>query len=265
MPADTALLPVASLWIGDRLRWIDRLALASFRHHGHEVTLYHAGDEPPEGAGGIPCRPAAEVTDVDMLLGKFAPAVVSDMFRYALMRQTPAIWVDTDALCLRPLHPDAQGYLAGYEDGGWINGAVLRLPPDSAALGLLLDGIDDAGFVPDWLPRTVADKVREKRPRFRLIEACRLSPNILGPRALTHVLRQTGEDAHALPQGALNPLPWYHTEVAFNPHGGVAGWLGPETRVLHLYASRLRNPHLRRRPPSGSFIADLATQIGFSE
>ena len=261
----TGLPPVATLWIGDRLRWIDRLALASFRHHGHEVTLYHAGDEAPGGTEGIACRPATDVADVDALLGKFAPAVVSDMFRYALMRQTPAIWVDTDVLCLRPLQPDAEGYLAGYEDGGWINGAVLRLPPDSAALGLLLDGIDDAALVPGWLPPVLAARVMEKRPRFRLIEACRLAPNILGPQALTQLLRQTGEDAHALPQSALNPLPWYHAEVAFNPHGGVAGWLGPDTRVLHLYASRLRKPHLRRRPPSGSFIADLATAIGFTE
>ena len=48
------LRPVASLWIGERLRWIDRLALTALRHHGHEVTLYHAGPAPAARCCGGP-------------------------------------------------------------------------------------------------------------------------------------------------------------------------------------------------------------------
>ena len=106
--------------------------------------------------------------------------------------------------------------------------------------------------------------MRKVAPEDTLREACRVMPNLLGPRGLTYALDQTGEDARALPSVALNPLPWWHAAVAFNPHGGTDGWVTPQTQVVHLYASRIPPPLLRRPAPAGSLLARLAERFGLS-
>lgn len=127
------LVPVASLWIGERLRWLDRLALHSFVQRGHGVTLYHTAPQAPEVPDGVTTRPAAEVFDPASVPG-LGPAQAADLFRLHLQRATDQVWVDTDALCWRPLAL-RDGWLVGHEDGHWINNAVLRMPKGSAALG----------------------------------------------------------------------------------------------------------------------------------
>lgn len=259
------LRPVASLWIGERLRWIDRLALTALRHHGHEVTLYHAGPAPAGVPDGIALESADRIIPVDELLGRFSPALVSDVFRFALMRDTETIWVDTDAVALVPLEPDAEGYLVGAEeDGVWLNCAVLRLPPDSPGLAILNRACATPDEVPAWMPADRRGAMRKVASEDTLREACRVMPNLLGPRGLTYALDQTGEDARALPSVALNPLPWWHAAVAFNPHGGTDGWVTPQTQVVHLYASRIPPPLLRRPAPAGSLLARLAERFGLS-
>ena len=93
---------MASLWVGDRLRWLDKLALASFVHRGHAVTLFHTAPTAPAVPDGVVTRPAADVFDPEGMPG-FAPAQTADLFRLHLMRDSDLVWVDTDALCLRPL------------------------------------------------------------------------------------------------------------------------------------------------------------------
>ena len=50
--------PVASLWIGDKLHYLNQLCLKSHLLHGHPVTLYCTGkvDNAPEG---VDIRPAS--------------------------------------------------------------------------------------------------------------------------------------------------------------------------------------------------------------
>jgi len=262
-PAAAGLPAVASLWVGDRLRWLDKLALASFVHRGHAVTLFHSAPKPPAVPEGVTTRPADEVLDPALAEG-FAPAQTADLFRLHLMRATDLVWVDTDALCWRPLRVQPGGWLMGHEDGPCINNAVLRMPKGSAALAELVDVASDPTRVPDWLPEPHRAEALAARPRDRLATACLLMPTLMGPRGLTAMLTKHGEDVHALPMRALNPLPWSMGDAWFNPHGGVMGWFGPDTMVAHLYASRLRKIHLRGRPRPKSFLADFAAEIGFS-
>jgi hypothetical protein len=262
-PQAAGLPAVASLWVGEKLRWLDKLALASFVHRGHAVTLFHTADQAPSVPDGVQTRPAAEVFDPTTISG-FAPAQTADLFRLHLMRDTDLVWVDTDALCLRPLALQTGGWLVGHEDGNMINNAVLRMPKSSAALADLISVATDPSQVPDWLPDEHRAEVMAAVPSERLAIACLLVPNLMGPRGLTAMLAKHGEDIHALPMRALNPLPWSMGDVWFNPQGGVIGWLGPETMVAHLYASRLRKIHLRGRPRPHSFLADFAAEIGFS-
>jgi hypothetical protein len=99
---------------------------------------------------------------------------------------------------------------------------------------------------------------------MRLATACQLKANALGPRALTWMMRKTGEAREARPQSALYPVPWAFGDLYFNPHGGVEGWLSPETIGVHLFASRIREAHWRARPDPASWIAQFAARIGFA-
>lgn len=257
-----SLRPVASLWIGDDLRWIDRLSLASFVHHGHEVTLYHTAPVAPKVPEGVRTAPASEVWGMPDWAVGLKPAALSDIFRLHLLTGTDAIWVDTDVMCLRPFEPEA-GYLVGYEESGMINGAVLALPPESKALVRLCAAMSGPDCVPDWLPAPQRAEAGAAPTGERLARAVALRPNILGPAALSHMLPETGEAHHVLPTAALNPVPWGLTDLYFNPYGGVEGWLTDETRCLHLYASRIRALHWRLAPYPESWLARFAAEIGF--
>lgn len=51
-----ALPPVATLWIGPCLSWIDELMLNSFRAHGHAVTLFVGPDFVGTAPDGVDVR-----------------------------------------------------------------------------------------------------------------------------------------------------------------------------------------------------------------
>lgn len=265
MPAKTKLQlpPVATLWVGDRLDWMAQLALASFAHRGHEVTLYRVGAFDDPGIDGVTLREASEIyTDPELVLNRTRPAVFADIFRLHMIRDTGAIWFDTDALCHRPLRL-SDGYLMGREASGWVNNAVLCLPPESEALNAMIEALSDPTRVPEWLHRSTRKKIREAPPEQRLFKALEFFPNALGPRALTHFLEKSGEISHALPEAALNPIPWTMSDVLFNPFGGFEGWLDDSTMAVHLYLSRVRKYHRKSRPDPQSYIGKLAHEVGF--
>ncbi|AHM03627.1 hypothetical protein roselon_01237 [Roseibacterium elongatum DSM 19469] len=257
---------IASFWIGPRLRWIDKLSLASFVALGHPVTLFHAGDDPaPEVPDGVTAMPAAEVwPEIGASLGVLPPAPLSDVFRLHLMRRTPMIWADTDVIGLHPLWP-RQGYLIGRQEGDWINNAVLRVPDTSPGLAMLQAAFADPATVFPWLEPAHQATIRKARPRDRQAETARLVGNAFGPIAHSHALTKTGEIAHALPQEALNPIPWWLGDLYFDPRGTLDHWVTENTLCLHLYASRIRPFFKRRRPPKGSPLARIARRIGFDD
>ncbi|WP_165610043.1 hypothetical protein [Shimia aestuarii] len=257
------LLPVGTVWVGPELNWIARMSLQSLLHAGHPVTLFHTDTIQDPKLPGLSLVPARELWDYpETLLTHVSPAVFSDFFRLHMIRKARMIWADTDVLCVRPFVP-RDGYLVGYEHGGWINGAVLMLPDSSPTLNELITRFDDPSFVPDWLFHRFKGKARKAGPERALYEACRLAPNVVGPKALTHMLPKHGEDGHVLPYQILNPLPWSLADVYFNPHGGVEPWLNDQTMAVHIYTSRIRRHHKQVRPMAGSFMARFAETIGF--
>lgn len=254
-------IPVGSLWVGKELRWLDKLALRSFAHHGHPVTLFHTHDLADPQIEGVTLRPAAEVYDYsDLLLDSVTPAVFADLFRLHLIRDTDLTWVDTDCLCYRPLEP-RDGYLIGHESPTTVNNAVLRLPRDSAALALLIKHLNDPEFIPPWLKWSRRQKLMDLPEGEQLLAAARMVPTVFGPQALTWALNETAEIDHALPRHVLNPVHWSMADIYFNPHGGVEGWLRNDTQCVHLYASRIRAVHRRSMPYEGSFIANFAAEV----
>lgn len=255
---------VATLWIGQELRWIDKLCLTSCVSHGHAVTLYHTHALKNPGIDGVTLLPAHELFGfTDDLLARLSPAAFADLFRLTMIQETDLVWVDSDVICMRPFVV-RDGYLMGHESDDIVNNAVLRLPQTSQALDMLQERLTDPAYVPEWFRRRDQDRLAILDEGERLLAAADIMPNAFGPRALTWALNETGEITEALPTPALNPVHWAFTDAYFNPHGGVEGWLTPETQAVHLYASRIRAVHLRVRPDPNSFIGKIAQSIGFN-
>ena len=256
---------IASYWTGGALRWLERLSLASFVAQGHAVTLFHDGPRPDRVPDGVTCIDGLDVVpELARLDPRLSPAIRSDIFRISMIRRTGLVWADGDVICLRPFAVP-EGYLVGRQEGGWINGNVLAAPDDSAALIRLEEMFADPATVFEWLPEAHRAQVMRAPVAERPALVGGLLGNAFGPLALTHMFPATGEDRFVLPQAVLNPLPWWLGDLYFDPRGSLEAWVDDTTLCLHLYASRLRPFHKRRRPPVGSPLAKIARRIGFDD
>jgi hypothetical protein len=101
----TGLAEIHSLWIGQRLSWIELVSIHSWLEHGHPVTL--SSYEQIEGVPNAVC-----IADAAMILpsssiirhravGSFA--LFANRFRYHLLNHGPVTWLDLDMVLLRPL------------------------------------------------------------------------------------------------------------------------------------------------------------------
>jgi hypothetical protein len=132
----------ASFWHGplNPFAWA---CLASFPRAGAELTLYSydpAIDVPP----GVRLADARAICSDPTLVhrmtvnGKPSIATFSDLFRYRMIRDTGACWVDADLICLaNPAFADDPYVFcrqADFVSTLLVNNAVLRLPADEPAL-----------------------------------------------------------------------------------------------------------------------------------
>ena len=107
----TRLPDIASLWIGDRLSWLEQLCLKSFADAGHRVRLYsYAGiDNLPEGVLAGDANDIFPGEPMYRHAKNGSPAIHADLFRLNLLARTESIWVDADMYCLRPFDLVADG------------------------------------------------------------------------------------------------------------------------------------------------------------
>lgn len=256
---------IASLWIDGKLSWIERLCLQSFVHHGHEVMLFTYGTVQglPEG---VRTGDAREIWEPPAALLSSCPAAfVADIFRLFLVRDSGMIWVDTDALCLAPFRPDAEGYLIGrVPEAPVVNNGVMALPSGSPALAAMIEAFHDETAIPPWMPERARRRLARVDPGQRGVQRAEIFRTVLGPHALTHMMKRSGEIRHALRPQVLFPVPWHSVDLLFNPHGGHAGWMDDGTVSMHLFTSAVRQWHRHRRPPEGSFLRQAMDDLGFS-
>ena len=248
---------VATLWIGPELRWLEQLSLSSFIRQGHRVKLYAYNM-----VEGLPF--GVELADATTIwnpprafLDSSGPALIADIFRLHLMKKTDEIWVDSDMVAIAPFTRSSDGYAVGFEaTGKVVNNAVLRLPPDSPALNALLHFVDNP-TPPDWLRRVHRKTIANTPPDARLQLMHKIRRASMGPMALSHMIKSHGEMDQILPRDTYYPVPWPFTDVLFSPHGGVEGWLSPQTQGIHLWSNLIRAHHKKNLPDSRSFIGRL--------
>lgn len=139
---------IQSLWIGERLTTIEKLALNSFLRCGHEFHLYTYEDIEgiPNGVvikDGNEILPGGEIFYQTRGAGKGSVAAFADLFRYKLIHDLGGCWVDTDFICLRPLTFDHE-YVFSSEFAGdgktvKINNGVIVAPKKSPIMAYCLE------------------------------------------------------------------------------------------------------------------------------
>lgn len=130
--------PIQSLWIGERLSTMERLAVASFLANGHEFHLYVYSDVaniPP----GTTVRDGNEILPSSMIFqyrDRPSYSGFSNYFRYKLLLDRGGWWVDTDLICLRPFVTEDEYVFASEpgKEGDVICAGAIKTPPGSEAM-----------------------------------------------------------------------------------------------------------------------------------
>lgn len=255
--------PVASLWIGPKLHYINQLCLLSHVRQGHPTTLY-CTDEVDNAPEGVTVRPASEIMDIDMnIVSQTSESFLSNVFRYKMIQATDAIWIDCDAYCHRPFPDEMDHIYAGHGFRGALNCGVVYIPPQGELIGRLLDYYENLPAAPAWFNKQQRKRLDRQDPALpqavRIYNAERTS---FGPQAFTWFAQQTGDYEKALSHDYLYPVPFQLNDVFFDPHGRVEGHFTDNTLSVHLYTNGTK-PWWRKNPPlPNSYVARMCEQIG---
>ncbi len=182
-----AKLPeIASLWIGDRLTWLEQLCLKSFADAGHHTTLYSYTpiDNLPDGVH------AADAADIFPAKPMYrhartgSPAIHADMWRLQLLKKTDKIWVDADVYCYRPFNFKSK-YVFGWEKPGLVCNAVLGLPKNSKTLDALLEFFKDQYAIAPWLAPWQQTELQQEKDAGKPVHMTEQNWGFTGPASVT--------------------------------------------------------------------------------
>jgi hypothetical protein len=252
-----ALPKICSLWVGDRIGYLEQLCLKSARSVGHEVTLY---SYEPESLSGLPdsieLRDAREVMPESELVaygGNGSYALGANFFRYALLAEGLGIWSDMDVLFVKPLDLEGE-YVFGWQDDTLINSAVLCAPSRSAFARELAEVRNMTGRPPWYGPKRTV-QYYWSRLRDGKISVEDMPWGTFGPEMVTYLAQKHGVASRAQRPDVFYPLHWRDARKLYGPAELVERLIQPETRAIHMWNGALYG--LRDLPPpKGSFIAN---------
>ncbi len=263
----TRTLPqIASFWFGSDLSWLETLCIQSFLDNGHSFTLYTADD-----LAGVPT--GAELRHASEILwpapfdlrpeDRLGVAVFSDIFRLTLLQQTDFIWVDLDALCLKPFDFTSP-YVFGRSQSGTYPNGVLRLPKTSATLTQMLKFVTSPNPTQPWRGPKL-----HRRNQQRITQGDRWGIEALpwgcsGPKAFGHFLRETGEDAYALPADTFYPLANEELWKLHDPHVPPVEIERSGVHSVHIFGhqKKLMAQQTSGLPVQGSYLSTLCRRHG---
>jgi hypothetical protein len=254
--------PVASLWIGESLHYVNQLCLKSHLVQGHPVTLY-CTDTVRNVPKGVEVRPASEIMQIDRaIVAETSASFLSNVFRYKMIAATGAIWIDCDAYCHKPFPEDQEHIYAGHGMRGALNCGVVAMPKAGRLIEALLDYYDNLPDYPAWWgnkQKRKMDKLSSSLPKaVRIYQTERTA---FGPQAFTHYATATGDIDKAMGAETLYPVPFQLNDVFYDPHSNVEGHFTDKTMSVHIYTNAAR-PWWRKNPPlKGSYIARMCEHL----
>ena len=255
--------PVASLWIGEKLHYLNQLCLMSHVKQGHPTTLY-CTDTVSNVPDGVIVKPAGEIMALDRaVIAQTSESFLSNVFRYKMIQRTEAIWVDCDAYCHRPFPDDMINIFAGHGFRGALNCGVVSIPKDGELIRVLLDYYDNLPAAPAWFNKQQKKKLEKQEASLpQAVRIYNAERTAFGPQAFTYFAQQTGDFDKALSHDYLYPVPFQLNDVFFDPHGRVEGHFTDNTLSVHLYTNGTK-PFWRRNPPlANSYVARMCAEIG---
>ncbi len=253
---------IGMLWIEGPLSYVEVLCAQSFLDAGHHVKFYHYNDV-QNVPNGVELVHGDTVLKIDNFIqhGRTGSlALFSDVFRYHLLQQNDRmIWADLDAYCVKPFDSKT-GHFFGWESKRHINGGVLGLPPDSDALGQLLEMSNDEYGIPEWYPEEEQNRLQKLKDDGTPVHVGELRWGVWGPQAVTHYLHKTGEHKYAFPIPGLYPVGFRERRIL------MRGWamekvnslITDETYSVHFYGRRVREflANHGGMPEPGSWMED---------
>ena len=255
--------PVASLWIGEKLHYLNQLCLMSHVKQGHPTTLY-CTDTVSNVPDGVIVKPAGEIMALDRaVIAQTSESFLSNVFRYKMIQKTDAIWVDCDAYCHRPFPDDMINIFAGHGFRGALNCGVVSIPKDGELIRVLLDYYENLPAAPAWFNKQQKKKLEKQEASLpQAVRIYNAERTAFGPQAFTYFAQQTGDFDKALSHDYLYPVPFQLNDVFFDPHGRVEGHFTDNTLSVHLYTNGTK-PFWRRNPPlANSYVARMCAEIG---
>lgn len=252
-----------TLWVGGRLGWFERLCVTSMLAQGHRVVLwsYEPVDNVPEDVVSAPGERVLPKSAITRHGATQSLALFSNRFRYRLLRMQAVTWVDIDLIFLRPL-TDESPILFGREDAESVCNAVLRLPPDHAALAeiehLSLQRVPAPFWWPwrqRWHQRVAGVIGRHLRPED-------MTWGTFGPKALTEALSRHHLLHLARPADVFYPIHWTEAHLIFEAAAKVDRAITPETIAVHLWGDSNQRERRRQPPQPGSWIASMCGRFG---
>ena len=245
-----------SLWVGDRLGYIERLCLASALSVGHPFTLY---SYTPESLAttlpkGVDLRDAREVMAEEKLVRYSDSGAIqlgANFFRYALLAKGLGYWVDMDFCFLKPLDFKVP-YVFGWEYENWINNALLRIPADSE-MARELCSLPRTNRRPPWFgpKRTLLYYwTRVTKGDIRVED---LPWGTFSSGMVTYVANKYRVAEQAQKPEVFYPVRWKDAQALFGSANVIEKMITPETVAVHMWYSRLVN-FIDKPPPPGSYI-----------
>ena len=225
-------IPIQSLWVGDSLSTIERLAISSFLKNGHDFHLYtyETVNNVPQGTTLKNAREICEFDDsikISQGFGKGSYAPFADYFRFQLLAKKGGWWVDLDVVCLKTFRglPDAV-VATSFEvpEGDMPNCNVLAFP-----LG-------------HWFPEACVKRWKDS-----------FSENFqyaLGVEIVKSVIRENNAEDLLLPHDVFNPISWRHVRYLLQKQESIwtktgikrllgmtepVGKISNNSRAIHLW------------------------------
>lgn len=231
------LVPVQSLWIGDKLSELEILSILSFQKLGHKFILYTYGK-----VKNIP--PNTIIKNGNNILKKhtlfkFKNSYLpfSDLFRYKLLYLKGGYWVDLDMIALKPLRFKEKFIFSSertIQKGPYRNRTLTEIPN----IGIL--------------------KAPPKSEFYKeLFEECiktsnKIKENIQLMRIMRNLLEKYQLNKYVKPAKMFCPLDWWHTKDAFYPpcckkkydvEGYTVEDILKKSYTIHMWRSIMKNRH----------------------
>lgn len=255
--------PVASLWIGEKLHYLNQLCLLSHVQAGHPTTLY-CTDRVSNVPEGVELRPASEIMAIDMeVVRQTSESFLSNVFRYKMIQKTDAVWIDCDAFCHKPFPDEMRNIYAGHGFRGALNCGVVYIPQKGELMAQLLEYYENLPEAPAWFNKQQRKKLDKQDPALpQAVRIYTAERTAFGPQAFTWFAQQTGDYEKALSPEYLYPVPFQLNDVFYDPHGRVEGHFTDNTLSVHLYTNGTRPWWRKNQPLPNSYVARMCTEVG---